>query len=168
MSAAKVTTTATFATGRDAAADWLSNNDKRGKRISLAKCRAIRLTDIVLQYEALPYFDELLTAWEEGFDSTVLAHHRVHGGAGLGGSALVAGLRPSSPRAIEAHAAEVVAESLNADILLRELFDKLAELEDVETSATINCFANCAARSVALMREAAGSITVLVTEGGAA
>lgn len=168
MSAAKVTTTSTFATGRDAAADWLSSNDKRGKRISLVKCRAIRLTDMVLQYEALPYFDELLTAWEEGFDSTVLAHHRAHGGAGVGSSAMVAGLRCSSPHAIEAHAAEVVAESLRADILLRALLDKLVELEDAETSATIDCFANYAARSVALMREAADSIAALVTEGCAA
>lgn len=65
-----VTTAEVFAMGRAAAADWLSDNHTHVKPISLAKCRAVRLTDMVLQYEALPQFDELLTSWEDGFDST--------------------------------------------------------------------------------------------------
>jgi hypothetical protein len=168
MSAAKVTKAAMFASGRAAAADWLSDNHKHEKPISLAKCRAVRLTDMVLQYEALPYFDALLTAWGEGFDSTVLANQRAHGGAGLGGSAPTAGARRLSAHTIAARAAEVVAESQHADILLRALLDKLGELGDVEALAAVDCFATCTARSVALMREAADSIAALVAEGGAA
>ena len=53
-----------FAMGRAAAADWLSDNHTHAKPISLAKCRAVRLTDMVLQYEALPQFDELLASWD--------------------------------------------------------------------------------------------------------
>ena len=168
MSAAKVTTAAMFATGRSAAADWLSDNHKRENPISLAKCRAIRLTDMVLQYEALPNFDELLSAWGEGFDSTVRAHQSAHNGAGFGGSASTAGLGRSSAHTIAAHAAKVAAESQHADILLLALLDKLGELEDAEVTAAIYSFATCAARSVVLMREAAGFIAALVAEGGAA
>lgn len=64
-----VTTAEVFAMGRAAAADWLRDNHTHAKPISLAKCRAVRLTDMVLQYEALPQFDELLASWEAGFDS---------------------------------------------------------------------------------------------------
>jgi len=168
MSAVKVTTAAMFATGRAAASDWLGDNNKREKPISLAKCRAVRLTDMVLQYEALPYFDALLAAWCEGFDSTVLAHQRAHGAAGLGGSISAAGLRHLGAHTIAAHAAEVAAESLHADVLLRALLDKLGELEDGKATAVVNSFATCAARSVVMMREAADRIAALVAEGGAA
>lgn len=167
MSTVKVTTAAMFATGQAAAADWLSDNHKRGKPISLAKCRAVRLTDMVLQYEALPYFDALLAAWGEGFDSTVLAHQRAHGAAALGGSTSAVGLRRLSAHTIAAHAAEVAAESLHAGILLRALLDKLGELEDDKVTAVVNSFATCAARSVLLMRQAADRIAALVAEGGA-
>jgi len=84
MSTVKTTAAAMFAVGRAAAADWLSENHQREKPISLAKCRAIRLTDMVLQYEALPQFDALLASWEEGFDSTARQHLAAHGKDRLG------------------------------------------------------------------------------------
>ncbi len=62
-----------FKSGKSAAADWLAENAQRPNSISAAVCRAIRLTDAVLQYEAVPNFPELLAAWERGFDSTMRA-----------------------------------------------------------------------------------------------
>jgi len=70
---------------------------------------------------------------------------------------------------IEGHAVDVITQADYADILLRELFAKLDQMSSASpTVATINCFATCAARAVALMREAADNIVALVTKGDAA
>lgn len=98
MKTVKTTTAAMFAVGRAAAADWLSENHLREKPISLAKCRAIRLTDMVLQYEALPQFDALLASWEEGFDSAARQHLAAHDGDRLGkNNETVAGTGADAP-----------------------------------------------------------------------
>jgi hypothetical protein len=74
-------------------------------------------------------------------------------------------------RAIEAHAVDVLLQTEHADILLKEVFHKLDELDigdEAPALAAIDCFATCTARAVALMREAADNIVALVAKGGAA
>lgn len=159
-----------FAKGKAAAADWLAGLGKdRERPYPLNVCRAVRQFDMVAQHEMMSNFPELLAAWEDGFDGTVAAGLRARGDADL----IEAGARLTaatgySVRAIEAHAAEVRTESLHADILLQALNDRLDDLDDPEATAAVSCFATCAARCVALMREAADDIAVLVVKGGAA
>ncbi len=62
-----------FAAGRATANDWLAHNPATHKPMPAAVCRALRLTDMVIQYEAEPDFAALLAAWEHGFDSTLSA-----------------------------------------------------------------------------------------------
>lgn len=153
-----------FAKGKAAATDWLADIGKdRARPYPVNVCRAVRQFDMVAQHEMMPNFTELLTAWEEGFDSTVAAGLRASGHAHQVGAATA-----GHQHAIEAHAAEVHAESLRADILLQAVADKLDQLDDADVAAAIDCFTTCAARSVALMRTAANSIAALVVEGGAA
>lgn len=153
-----------FAKGREAAADWLTDAGK-GRKLPypLNVCRAVRQFDTVAQYEMMPNFPELLTAWEEGFDSTVAAGLLTGGGVAQV-NAVAANYHK---HAIEAHAAELHAESLRADILLQASGERLGQLQDADAAAAIDCFVTCAARSVALMRTAADCIAALV-EGGAA
>ena len=69
---------------------------------------------------------------------------------------------------IEGHAVDVLTEADRADILLREVFNKLDQAGDaLPAAAAINCFATCAARTVVLMREAADDIIAVVAKGGA-
>lgn len=153
-----------FAKGKAAATDWLADIGKSRERpYPLNVCRAVRQFDMVAQHEMMPNFHELLSAWEEGFDSTVAAGLRASGHAHEVGAVAAR----YQTHAIEAHAAEVHAESTNAEILLQAVIDKLDGLDDADAAA-IECFATCAARSVALMRAAADSITALLVEGGAA
>lgn len=164
MSAATVRPKQMFAKGSAAAADWLADAGKgRERPYPLNVCRAVRQFDTVAQYEMMPNFPELLTAWEQGFDSTVTAGLRATGTADQV-SAVAASYHK---RAIETHAAELHAESLRADILLQASGERLGQLQDADAAAAIDCFVTCAARSVALMRTAADSIAALV-EGGAA
>ncbi len=72
MSAA-ITPEQMFAAGRATANDWLTHNPATHKPMPAAVCRALRLTDMVIQYEAAPDFAALLAAWEHGFDSTLSA-----------------------------------------------------------------------------------------------
>lgn len=153
-----------FAKGKAAATDWLADVGKSRERpYPLNVCRAVRQFDMVAQHEMMPNFHELLSAWEEGFDSTVAAGLRASGHAHQVGAATAR----HQLLAIEAHAAEVRAESLHVDILLQAVIDKLDGLDEAD-AAVIECFATCTARGVALMRAAADSITALVVEGGAA
>jgi hypothetical protein len=69
---------------------------------------------------------------------------------------------------IEGYAVDVLTEADRADILLREVFNKLDQAGDtMPTAATIDCFATCIARAVVLMREAADDIIAVVAKGGA-
>ena len=60
-------------TGQAAAVDWLTNNAGRPRPIPVTVCRALRLADMVLQYESQPDFAHLLAAWEWGFDAALRA-----------------------------------------------------------------------------------------------
>jgi len=123
-----------FANGKAAAADWLTDVGKSRERpYPLNVCRAVRQFDMVSQHEMMPNFHELLTAWVEGFDSTIAGGLRASGHPGH----VDAVLARYHGRAIEAHAADVHAESLHVDILLQALTDKLGELEVTEAAAAI-------------------------------
>ncbi|TFW13278.1 hypothetical protein E4L98_29185 [Duganella callida] len=70
---------------------------------------------------------------------------------------------------IEAQAVDVLTQAEHADVLLQAVFDKLDQMErSTPAAVAINCFATCAARAVALMREAAENIIGSLKDGGAA
>lgn len=60
-----------FATGCANANNWLTNNSTRRKPVSAVVWRALRLTEMVMQYETEDNFPDLLAAWEQGFDSLI-------------------------------------------------------------------------------------------------
>ncbi|SEO43873.1 hypothetical protein SAMN05428959_10820 [Duganella sp. CF517] len=60
-----------FATGCGKANDWLTTNATRRHPVSSVVWRALRLTEMVMQYETEDNFPDLLAAWEKGFDSLI-------------------------------------------------------------------------------------------------
>jgi len=60
-----------YATGCAKASDWLLTNSARRRPVTAVVWRALRLTEMVMQYETEDNFAELLAAWEKGFDSLI-------------------------------------------------------------------------------------------------
>jgi len=60
-----------FAEGCDNATNWLTTNSTRRRPVSAAVNRAFCFTEMVNRYETEDNFDDLLPAWERGYDSTM-------------------------------------------------------------------------------------------------
>src|SRR5476649_2965347 len=60
-----------FAEGCDNATNWLTTNSTRRRPVSAAVSRAFCFTEMVNRYETEDNFDDLLPAWERGYDSTM-------------------------------------------------------------------------------------------------
>jgi hypothetical protein len=74
---------------------------------------------------------------------------------------------------IRQRAQDINAQAGDIEILLSSIFDKLDSMADLAPAAAeavgaINCFATCALRNVALIKEANTDILLLTSEGGAA